>query len=78
MLCEFITVHRDEIVARTRERVRSRCWPSVSVGELEYGVPLFLEQLAEILRLEATAAPFASDSIGSTATRHGAEMSAAG
>ena len=78
MLYEFITVHRDDIVARTRDRVRSRPWPSVSSRELEYGVPLFLTQLSETLRLEATATPFSSDAIGSTATRHGAEMSAAG
>ena len=30
MLYEFITLHRDDIVARTRDRVRSRPWPSVS------------------------------------------------
>ena len=78
MLHEFITAYRDEIVARTRDRVRGRPWPSVSEGEIEYGVPLFLTQLAETLRLEATPEPFASDAIGSTATRHGAELSAAG
>ena len=52
-------------------------WPSVSNGEIEHGV-LFLTQLSETLRLEATATPFSSDAIGSTATRHGAEMLAAG
>jgi len=78
MLYELIDQRRDEIVARTRERVRSRPWPSVSSHELEYGVPLFLTQLSETLRLEATATPFSSDSIGSTATRHGGEMVAAG
>jgi signal transduction histidine kinase len=78
MLHEFIALRRDDIVARTRERVRSRPWPSVSPRELEYGVPLFLTQLSETLRLESTATPFSSDAIGSTATRHGGEMSAAG
>jgi hypothetical protein len=78
MLHEFITLHRDDIVARTRDRVRSRPWPSVSNRELEYGVPLFLTQLSETLRLEATATPFSSDAIGATASRHGAEMLAAG
>ena len=74
MLCEFITQHRDDIVARTRDRVRGRPWPSVSSGEIEHGVPLFLTQLAETLRLEATATPFSSDAIGSTAARHAAEL----
>lgn len=78
MLYEFITMHRNEIVARTRERVRRRPWPSVSSQELEYGVPLFLTQLSDTLRLEGSATPFSSDAIGATAARHGAEMSAAG
>lgn len=78
MLHEFIAIHRDDIVTRTRNRVRGRPWPSVSTLELEYGVPLFLTQLSETLRLEAIGAPFASEAIGSTATRHGAELLAAG
>jgi len=78
MLHEFITLHRDSIVARTRDRLRGRPWPSVSDRELEYGVPLFLTQLSETLRLEATATPFSSDAIGATAAQHGAEMLAAG
>jgi signal transduction histidine kinase len=78
MLYQFITLHRDDIVARTRDRVRGRPWPSVSRGEIEYGVPLFLTQLSDTLRLEATPAPFSSDAIGSSATRHGAELLALG
>ena len=78
MLHEFIALHRDDIIARTQNRVRGRPWPSVTSRELEYGVPLFLTQLSETLRLEATQTPFSSDAIGATATRHGAEMSAAG
>ena len=78
MLHEFIDLHRLGIVARTRDRVRSRPWPSVSSHEIEHGVPLFLTQLSETLRLEGTATPFSSDAIGSTATRHGAELLAAG
>jgi signal transduction histidine kinase len=78
MLYKLIDEKRDDIVARTRERVQSRPWPSVSSRELEFGVPLFLTQLSETLRLEATATPFSSDSIGSTATRHGGEMLTAG
>ena len=78
MLHEFIALHREDIVARTRARVRGRPWPSVSDREIEHGVPLFLTQLSETLRLEATAAPFPSDAIGSSATWHGAELLAAG
>ena len=78
LLCEFIVAHREDIVARTRERVRSRPWPSVSSREIEFGVPLFLTQLSETLRLEATTTPFSPDAIGSSAARHGAELLAAG
>ena len=78
MLYQFIVDHRDQIVARTRQRLHGRSWPSASMKELEYGVPLFLTQLAETLRLESSDRPFPSDAIGSTATRHGAELLAAG
>jgi signal transduction histidine kinase len=78
MLFEFIALNREEIVTRTRNRVRGRAWPSVSDQEIEHGVPLFLTQLADTLRLETTAEPFPSDAVGATATRHGAELLAAG
>src|SRR5688572_18638219 len=78
MLYEFITLHRDAIEARTRDRVRTRSWPSISRDEIEYGVPLFLTQLSETLRLEATATPFSGDAIGNAAARHGVELLAAG
>lgn len=73
MLHKFIAANRDLIVSRTRERVGSRPWPAVSSQELEFGVPLFLTQLSETLRLESTAAPFPDGVIAATAARHGAE-----
>jgi signal transduction histidine kinase len=78
MLFEFIVLNREAIVTRTRTKLRGRPWPSVSEQEIEYGVPLFLTQLADTLRLETTAEPFSSDAVGATAARHGAELSAAG
>ena len=74
MLHEFIDLNRDVIIARTRDRVRRRPWPSVAPGEVEHGVPLFLTQLAETLRLETTSAPFPDDAIGAAAARHGAHL----
>jgi signal transduction histidine kinase len=74
MLHEFINLNRNAIIARTRDRVRSRPWPSVAPGELEHGVPLFLTQLAETLRLETTASPFPADAIGAAAARHGRDL----
>jgi len=46
----------------------------VAAGELEHGVPRFLTQLTETLRLEATSVPFPADAIGATAARHGADL----
>lgn len=74
MLYEFVELNRDVIVSRTRDRVRSRPWPSVAPGEVEYGVPLFLTQLAETLRLESTPAPFPAGAIGEAAARHGGDL----
>jgi signal transduction histidine kinase len=74
MLHEFIRLNRDVIIARTRDRVRARAWPSVTTGELEHGVPLFLTQLAETLRWQSTSTPFPGDAIGASAARHGADL----
>lgn len=78
MLYELIDAHRDQIIARTRDRVRGRPWPAVSTHEIEHGVPLFLTQLSETLRSEATATPMLGDTMNDSATRHGAELLAAG
>src|SRR5829696_7891064 len=78
MLHEFITAHRDEIISRTRGKLTARSWPCPSTEELEHGVPLFLTQLSETLRWEMTETPFSADAIGSSATRHGADLLARG
>ena len=77
-LSEFITIHREAIVTRTAGRVRDRPSPSVSATEVEHGVPMFLTQLSETLRLEATSSPFASHAMESAASLHGGELLAAG
>ncbi len=78
MLHEFLTLHRAAIIARTRERLSARPWPSTTPAELEDGVPRFLTQLSETLRREATTSPFASGAIGTAAARHGGELVALG
>jgi signal transduction histidine kinase len=78
VLSEFITLHRADIIARTVDRVRRRPWPAASDVEIEHGVPLFLTQLCETLRLEPTSEPFGSEVIGASAARHGAELQTAG
>ncbi len=78
MLHEFIAAHRPEIIERTQAQLGRRAWPSVSALELESGVPLFLTQLSETLRLEASATPYPASAIGDTATVHGRELRALG
>jgi hypothetical protein len=78
MLHDFISANRDELLSRTRAKVSSRPWPSASTNELENGIPLFLTQLSETLRLETGRAHFPDTSIGSAAARHGSELLAKG
>jgi len=51
MLHEFITLHREEIIRRCREKVAARSVPPPTASEIEHGVPLFLDQLGDALRL---------------------------
>jgi signal transduction histidine kinase len=51
MLFEFIVTHRAELIARTRAKVAARATPRPTENELERGVPLFLDQLVETLRI---------------------------
>jgi signal transduction histidine kinase len=67
MLSEFLVTHRTELIARTREKVASRSAPRPTESELECGVPLFLDQLGETLRLSLTK----NDELTSSARSHG-------
>lgn len=71
---EFITANRDAILARTSQRLGKRAWPSVGAREVEHGLPLFLTQIAETLRLETSAKPFPTSAIGAGASAHGREL----
>jgi signal transduction histidine kinase len=78
MLHDFISSNREELIARASAKVSARPLLPASTGELEHGVPLFLAQLSETLRLEVTATPFSPTAIGAGATRHGRELLAKG
>ena len=82
MLHKFLTSNRTELVTRCRNKVASRLAPSESPIALDHGVPLFLQQLVETLRLEQTPpgntvepgpSPDPTE-IGRTASVHGAEL----
>lgn len=52
MLHEFLTSNRTELIKRCREKAAKRFEPSETPAEVDHGVPLFLEQLVDTLRLE--------------------------
>jgi len=64
MLFEFLGTHSAELIARTRAKVASRSVPRPTEDELASGVPLFLDQLAETLRLSLTDSAEISRSAG--------------
>jgi len=49
-LYKFIGAHREEIILRCKEKVRTRASAPVTEVEVDQGVPLFLDQLVEELR----------------------------
>ena len=70
MLHEFLAANREEIIARTRAKVAKRSAPQATAEELENGVPLFLSQLIENLRLSR----LTSEAIGQSAAKHGGDL----
>jgi signal transduction histidine kinase len=72
MLSDFISLHRAEILALTREKVAVRTAPRATETELEEGVPLFLEQLMGVLRAQELRGAASNPQIGKTAEHHGA------
>ena len=70
MLHEFVTVNRDEIISRCRAKVASRSIPPPTAAEIDHGVPLFLGQLADALRLGLSSSP----EIGRSAILHGHDL----
>ena len=75
MLHEFLTSHRNELITRTRAKVKKRSSPAADGAELEHGVPLFLTQLTKILADSLISEPVASTAaMAADASRHGNDM----
>ena len=70
MLYEFIQVNSDEIIARCRAKVAARSTPPPTKLEIDHGVPVFLRQLTEALRLGQRSDP----EIGRVALEHGRDL----
>lgn len=69
MLYEFITLNRDEIIRRCRAKVATRSIPPPSETEINHGVPLFLDQLVEMLQ-----SGVGTRAIDEGAARHGHDL----
>jgi len=72
MLQDFITARRQQLIERCRENIADRTAPRATESELEHGVPMFLDQLAETLRHAENGEKLA---IRRTASQHGSELS---
>lgn len=76
MLHEFLSANRADLVERCRSKVAQRRSPSGP--ELVHGIPLFLDQLIRMLRVERSCDVVqrceVSSELGATAARHGLEL----
>jgi signal transduction histidine kinase len=70
MLSEFITLNREEIIRCCRAKVATRSIPTPTEEEINHGVPLFLDQLVDVLR----SGGISSLAIDRSAGRHGHDL----
>ena len=70
MLYEFITLNREEIISRCRAKVATRSMPPPSEAEINHGVPLFLDQLVDLLQSGGTS----TLAIDKSAGQHGHDL----
>src|SRR5688500_9715653 len=88
MMHDFLSANRADLIARCRTKVAARPAPRATESELEFGIPLFLDQLVDTLVMEQSGEPLQSrkvsgpsgggklavSEIGATASRHGREL----
>jgi signal transduction histidine kinase len=70
MLHEFLQSNRDAIIGRTRAKAAVRPAPLATEAELKDGIPLFLDQLIETLRLSQPS----TEGMAQSAARHGRDL----
>jgi signal transduction histidine kinase len=70
VLQEFVAANRDEIIRRCRVNVASRSVPPPTEAEIDHGVPVFLDQLGDALRLGMITSP----EISRSAVEHGHDL----
>jgi hypothetical protein len=88
MLYTFLSSHRDTLIDRCEIKAAQRSEPDAVHARWRYGVPVFLDQLIDTLKIEKTARPKESvkvsgpaggpselSELGQAATQHGKELS---
>ena len=70
MLHEFIAVNRAEIISRCRAKVAARSIAPPAEAGIDHGVPVFLDQLRDALRLGHVTSP----EISRSAIKHGHDL----
>lgn len=70
MFDAFVTMNREEIIRRCRAKVATRSVPPPTEAEIDHGVPLFLDQLVDALRVGSGS----SAEIGRGAVLHGHDL----
>lgn len=73
-LHEFIVENREELLRRARGKVAMRSAPRPTPAELTSGVPLFLTQLTETLKLATQPTDFPTPDIDAGAAKHGQQL----
>ncbi|MEO6419233.1 MAG: HAMP domain-containing sensor histidine kinase [Polyangiaceae bacterium] len=71
MLDQFLSANRNAIIARTQGWVGARTSPQPTTWEITHGIPLFLDELGDALRLAESSDVVDHAQILATATRHG-------
>jgi hypothetical protein len=86
MLHEFLTLNRQELIKRCKDKAAGRFESPLTPAAINHGVPLFLQQLTGVLRLEESANdgavaaempapnPVEPTAIGRSAALHGTEL----
>jgi signal transduction histidine kinase len=74
MLHDFVAANRDAILGRTRPPGASRTSPSPSATELANGIPVFLHQLVDALRLARSSEVIDHEHLRESARRHSHDL----
>src|SRR6185503_11391134 len=74
MLDDFISTHRKEIIDRAQAKVRHRTALRVASEDLINGVPIFLDQLVHILKVQSGRSVSDGPEMAMSATLHGNDL----